>query len=207
MDWKEPASPVMSRGTAAILRALAGADTPFSVRELARLAGVSQTGARHVVDALSEHGLVDVDPAAGAHLVRLNREHLAVEPSIAIANLRGRLMDRLHEEVTAWELPPIHVSLYGSAARGDGGPTSDIDLLVVHDDISSEQEQDRWDDQLVRSGDHIHRWTGNWVSWFQVTGDRLAGMIARGHPLVAEWRRDCVNLYGSPLLMLLRRTS
>jgi DNA-binding transcriptional ArsR family regulator len=207
MDWKEPASPVMSRGTAAILRALAGAGVPFSVRELARLAGVSQTGARHVVDALAEHGLVEVYPAAGAHLVSLNREHLAVEPSVAIANLRGRSLDRLREEVAAWERPAIHVSMYGSAARGDGGPTSDIDLLVVHEDIASEQEQDRWDDQLVRSGDRIHRWTGNWVSWFQLTEDRMAEMVARGHPLVAEWRRDGIVLYGSSLLILLRRTS
>ena len=39
MDWNEPAAAVMSRGTAAVLRVLAGADGSFCVRELARLAG------------------------------------------------------------------------------------------------------------------------------------------------------------------------
>lgn len=205
MDWKEPAAPVMSHGTAAILRALAGANGPFSVRELSRLADVSQTRARHAVDALAVHGLVTVRVAGSGHLVQLNHEHLATEPSIALATLRGRLFDRIRAEITAWELPALHVSLYGSAARGDGGPPSDIDLLVVHRTLATDEDQDRWADQLAQSGDQIHRWTGNWVSWFQVSPDQLAEMVARDHPLVTEWRRDAVTLFGQPLLILLRR--
>jgi predicted nucleotidyltransferase len=206
MDWKEPAAPVMSHGTAAILRALAGADGPFSVRELARLGDVSQTRARHAVDALAEHGLVTVRAGGGAHLVQLNHDHLATEPSVALATLRSRVLDRIRVEIAAWELPAVHASMYGSAARGDGGPTSDIDLLVVHNRLSTEREQDRWGDQLAQSGGLIRRWTGNWVSWFQITQDRLSEMVTGAHPLVTEWRRDAVTLAGPPLPTLMRRT-
>jgi hypothetical protein len=63
------------------------------------------------------------------------------------------------------------------------------------------------DDQLARSGEAIHGWTGNWVSWFQVSYERLRRMNAEGNPLVAEWRRDAITLSGPPLLTLLRNRS
>lgn len=205
MDWNEPAAAVMSRGTAAVIRVLAGADGRFSVRELARLAGISQTRARQVVDRLSEHGMLAIDSAPGARMVRLNHDHLATEPSIALATLRARVLDRLRDEVGNWSLAPMHVSLFGSAARGDGSADSDIDLLAVHTKFAAVSEQERWDDQLARSAEVIRSATGNWVGWFQTSNEDLAQMAAGGDPIVADWRRDAITLFGPSLSTLLRR--
>lgn len=204
MDWNEPAAAVMSRGTAAVLRVLAYADGPFSVRELGRLAGMSPTRARQVVDRLSSHGMLLVDSTPGAQLVRLNRDHLAAEPSIALATLRAQMLDRLRDEVQGWSAAPLNVSLFGSAARGDGGTGSDIDLLAVHAEFESSGEQESWDDQLARSADVIHRVTGNWVGWFQASDQELVRMATLGEPIVAEWRRDSITLFGPPLSTFLR---
>jgi hypothetical protein len=202
VDWSDPATLAMPHGLAAVVRVLDGATVPFSVRQLARMASISATNARHSVDRLAEHGLVIIDNAAGARLVRLNRKHLAAEPMVAIAALRARTFEALRAEFANWTVPAVHVSLYGSAARGDGDTASDLDLFVVRDDSLTGPE---WDDQLAGTGESITAWTGNWVSWFQLDPGHLARMSAKGEPIVSEWLRDAVTLFGPPFPMLLRK--
>ena len=62
--------------------------------------------------------------------VRQYRPELAVVPWIWPA---GK-MERLRETIRGWRPRPVYACVFGSAARGDGGPDSDIDLLVVVDD-------------------------------------------------------------------------
>jgi predicted nucleotidyltransferase len=207
MDWNTPATAVMSHGTAAVLRVLAGADGPFTIREVARLADISVNRAHQAISRLAEHGIATVDARPGAHHVRLNRDHLATEPSIALANLRSRALNRLRDEFASWPRSAAQVSMYGSAARGDGNTHSDIDLLVIHSPLPSLGEQEAWDVQLATSAEKIHRWTGNWASWFQVTDGELRRMAAQHDPLVAEWQRDAITLIGPPLSTFFRRTS
>jgi predicted nucleotidyltransferase len=52
-------------------------------------------------------------------------------------------MDSLVEKVTsriASELAPEKIILFGSRARGDAGPDSDIDLLIIYDGPMSKRE-------------------------------------------------------------------
>jgi hypothetical protein len=202
MDWSDPATLAMPHGVAAVIRILDGATVPFSIRELARMASISATNARHAVDRLAEHGLVSTDHAAGARLVRLNRSHLAAGPMVAIANLRGRTLEKLRTEFAGWEPSPVHVSLYGSAARGDGDTGSDIDLLLVRDDSVA---GDEWDRQVADTGAAIAAWTGNLVSWFEIDPGQLARMTAKNEPIVSSWSRDAITLFGSAFPLLLRK--
>ena len=50
--------------------------------------------------------------------------------------------------------------MFGSAARGDGDTSSDVDLLMVDpDDI--DPEDPRWRQQLHEFASAVERWTGN----------------------------------------------
>jgi hypothetical protein len=129
---------------------------------------------------------------------------LATEPAIALATLRARVLDYLRNEIAGWSMPAVHASLFGSAARGDGGTASDIDLLVLHQQFSSPGEQQAWDDQLALSGEAIHRGTGNWLGWFQISEAGLSRMVTEQQPIVEDWRRDAITLVGRPLIDLLR---
>src|SRR5690349_8611322 len=140
---------VLPTGTESVLRVLAGTDAPLGVREIGRLAGVSANRASQVLAALADHGIVLVDEHGAGRFCRLNRAHLAAEALLGLVGLRGRLLDLLRAEINGWPRQPIHTSLFGSAARGDGNTRSDLDLLVVRAGRGSDEE---WEQQLYASG-------------------------------------------------------
>ncbi|HEY4810856.1 MAG TPA: nucleotidyltransferase domain-containing protein, partial [Solirubrobacteraceae bacterium] len=84
-----------------------------------------------VLHRLTEHGLVTRVELNRAFLFALNREHLAAPAVLALAGLRGALFNRIERELKTWQIAPVHVSLFGSTARGDGDTHSDIDLFIV----------------------------------------------------------------------------
>jgi DNA-binding transcriptional ArsR family regulator len=202
-----PASVIIPAGTEAVLRVLAGSDTAFGVREVARLAGVSANRASQVLSELADHGLVTIEAHGVGRLCRLNRAHLAVEPLLALLGLRSRLIEFLRAEVTSWSHRPRHVSLFGSTARGDATTSSDLDLLVVRPPSRNDADDDGWDDQLFHSGERIYAATGNRAAWFVATPDDLRRALKAGEPIIAEWRRDAIHLDGRRLEAVLREAA
>jgi predicted nucleotidyltransferase len=204
MDVARPASVVMAPGTAAVLHALAGTTRPVGIRELGRIAGVSPNRAHQVIRTLAEHGLVTVEDHAALRLCQLNRTHLLAEPVMALVDLRRRLFEFLTEEISSWEAHPLHASVFGSAARGDGDTSSDIDLLVIcRDDV----DEETWDEQLYESGRRIYAATGNEPAWFSITTSDLARAVETDEPVVRDWQRDAVHLVGQRLTTLLRQVA
>ncbi|MBA2638404.1 MAG: helix-turn-helix domain-containing protein [Nocardioidaceae bacterium] len=203
MDIGEPASVVLSTSTRAVLRALAGTTQPLTGRDVARVSSLSQNGAHKVLVQLVEHGLVQAEPAGRALLYTLRRQHLLVEPLLEILNARERLVARLATAVREWQVAPVHVSVFGSAARGDGGVSSDIDVLVVRPD-GIDMDHPGWRQQLDAVGAVVHEWTGNRLSWLEFGTEEVSDAISGGEAIVAEWRRDSIALAGEPVDELLR---
>lgn len=197
----------MPAGTEAVLRVLAGSDTPLGVREIARLARVSANRASQVLSELGEHGLVLVDERGAGRLCRLNRAHLAADPLLALVGLRARLIAFLRAEVESWPRRALHVSLFGSGARGDGTTGSDLDLLVVRNEPRNDPGAERWEQQLFDSGERIFSATGNRAAWFVTSPADLRRAVQTGEPIVGEWRRDVVHLSGGRLEALLREAA
>ncbi|MGH8893487.1 MAG: nucleotidyltransferase domain-containing protein [Actinomycetes bacterium] len=196
MNLSEPADVVMPRTTAAVLRVLAGADAAFSIRQAARLAGVSAARALEIVDHAHERGLVLVEQAGRARMCRLNRDHLAAEAIVALVTLRRRMFDVLEQELASWDVAPVHATLFGSAARGDGTATSDLDILVIREDNAPESP---WAEQLYRSGWRLRTVTGNPVSWFDLSVGELRQAADNEEPVLADWKSEGVLLAGRPL--------
>lgn len=191
-----------------MLRALAGTDAPMGVREVARVAGVSANRASQVLGELADHGLVLVETHGAGRLCRLNRAHLAADALLALVDLRARLIDFLRSEVRAWSQEPVHASLFGSAARGDGDTASDLDLLLVRPHPRpADDEDDVWEEQLFASGEQIFAATGNRAAWFVTTAADIRRAEKAGEPIVAEWRRDAVHLAGRRLDKILREAA
>jgi predicted nucleotidyltransferase len=147
-----------------------------------------------------------VEEHGGSKLTRLNRAHLLAPAVLDLAQVRARLIALLKAEISTWALPPLHASLFGSAARGDGTTASDLDILVLRSD-NVETDDEPWASQILDSGLRIRRATGNEVSWFDVITTHLHRAITKKEPLISEWRRDAIQLAGQGLRTVLTKAS
>lgn len=158
MDVARPLTVLVPSLDGPVLEALARTSRPVTGREAHRLAGAgSESGVRLVLARLVEHGLVNATQAGKATLYVANREHIAWPLVEGLVNLRRELFARMGKLIAAWSSPPATVTVFGSAARGDGGLDSDIDVLVVRPAGGDEV----WEEQLDGLREHVASWTGN----------------------------------------------
>ncbi len=138
MDLSRPYAAISPTLDGTVLAVLAATTRPLTGREVARLAGRrNHSGVLAVLNRLTEQGVANRQEAGRALLYTLNREHLVTPAVESLANLRLEFLRRLKEAIRGWAVAPIHVSLFGSAARGDGNSASDIDLFIVRPDYVS----------------------------------------------------------------------
>ena len=183
-----------------LLQTLARLEQPVTRRQLAAAAGVAAGHASAVIEELITTGLVTETPAGRSSMVELNRSHMAAEPLLALASLRGELVRRLRERLSDWS-DLFGAWLFGSVARGDAGVDSDIDLLIVADDLDSSELHDR----LAQLISDVRLWTGNET---QVVEHSLASwreLVRARNSLVDQVRLDGIALKGETSSLLARR--
>jgi predicted nucleotidyltransferase len=206
MDLSRPWALIRSPIDMEVLLVLLGTTRPLTGREVARLVRAgSQPAVNAALRRLAEEGLVRAEEAGNAYLHTFNREHLGAQAVEMLAGIRRELERRLRAEIGEWEIKPAHVSMFGSAARGDGDTRSDIDLFVVRPADVPEDNPD-WRDQLDRLSDHVHDWTGNRAVLSEVSVADVRRLRRDRPPVVEELRRDAITLAGPAPIELLGTT-
>jgi predicted nucleotidyltransferase len=196
-------SPTLDPG---VLTILAGTSRPLTGREIARLLGrPSHSGVLATLDRLVVQGLVEREEAGRAFLFTLNRDHLAAPAAELLAGLRGELLRRIRDAIGAWRVQPEHLSLFGSAARGDGDTESDIDLFVVRAE-AVERQDSLWREQVDLLTRRIEGWTGNPARIAEVGQAEIALLRRERPPIVDELRADAITLAGPEASTLLEET-
>lgn len=112
----------------------------FTVRKLAEAAGVSVSEAAVVVQELEKYGIVAIQPVGRSYLVELNERSYFVNrilrPIIkAEEQTVAELVSILRKYLTHESI--ISAILFGSVPRGEARDDSDIDLLVISDDLDA----------------------------------------------------------------------
>ncbi len=188
-----------------VLTVLAGITLPVSGRQVHQLVKgpASLSGVQKVLAQLVESGLVVATESGSAHLYRLNREHVAADAVLALTDLRGKLFDKIRRALRSWTVPPERAVAFGSAARGDGGVDSDIDLLLVRPTRVRADNPD-WLAQVASLSTAVPMWSGNRASVIDVSEAQIRQMIRRREPIVAELERDQLLLVGTSVLELAR---
>jgi predicted nucleotidyltransferase len=196
MDLSRPWAPIRSPIDMEVLRVLRGTTRPLTGREVARLVRAgSQPAVNASLRRLSDEGLVHVEEAGNAYLYTLNREHLATRAVELLADVWAEFERRLRDEISGWQIEPVHLSIFGSAARGDGDTKSDIDIFVVRPrDVPDDDP--RWRDQLDRLSDHVLTWTGNHVGLSEVSESDTRRLRRERPPVVAELSREAITIAG-----------
>jgi predicted nucleotidyltransferase len=204
VDVSRPYSAAFSGLEGDVLFVLAGTTRPLTGREVAQMVKRGSTeGVRQALERLVEQGVVQREPAGRAFMHTLNREHIAAPAIELLAGAGGELLRRLREAFASWGPVPVHASLFGSAARGDGDTASDIDLFVIRP-AGVDEDDDSWRAQVNQLADKVRAWTGNHTSVIEVAEEALPELLQERPPVVAELKADGIDLAGQPLRRLLR---
>lgn len=187
-----------------MLEVLAGTESSLSIAQVATLASRgSRAGLTLALDRLVEHGLVIATPANRGSMYRLNRQHVLAEAVISAFQARSTLLARLSDHVANMRPKPLHVSVFGSFARREAGPESDIDLLFV----LPEATDDAWHMQLAELAEIVQAWTGNRMEYLAFGEREFGGVVERGEPIVQSWIADGVTVYGMTIQAIVHRAA
>jgi predicted nucleotidyltransferase len=129
----------------------------------------------------------------------LNRSHVAFPAVELLADLRNEVVRRLSRTIRDWQIEASHASLFGSAARGDVGTSSDIDLLIIRPAGLSEDDV-RWREQLDALARAVLDWTGNRAAIAELSTRELTHVQSS---TTGEIRRDAITLAGRDIGELL----
>jgi DNA-binding transcriptional ArsR family regulator len=180
-----------------VLTALARADRPMTGRMVEQAIAGSHGGVQRALEHLVAEGVITSERVGRANLYRLNREHIAAPWIEGLASLRLQLIQRLRDSVAGWRTQPDALVLFGSAARGDAGRDSDIDLLVVRPS-AVEYDDATWRDQVEELRSRTAAWTGNDARVLEYSVDEVSD-----EPVVATAADEGIEIAGT-LRRLLR---
>lgn len=184
MNLTDPSLSWTSALDGPVLSVLAEYDRPLTVAEIAEKADRgTEIGIRRVIQRLVAQGIV-IGIAIGKRSgYVLNRQHVAADGVIRLAGLHRVLWSRMAEHIAHWPSKPVLARIFGSAARGDGDETSDIDVLLVRPATAQEIRLERSTNQTLT--------------------DRLAPVAASLGPAGAsQWRADALTQFESDLTRL-----
>jgi len=204
VDLSSPISSVIPSAQGAVLAVLARTHEPLSGRRVAALTDgrVGQRRVNDVLGELADAGIVRCERHPPAKLYVLNREHVAAEGIIALANQCEALLGRIRDELVGWQVPPVSACLFGSAARGSAQLDSDLDILLVTD-LHDARRESEWQHQVDRLTEQVQAWSGNACEVLELSRDDLAAAVARDDRLVRELRADAITLGGRDIRLLL----
>ena len=198
MNLSSPLSSLIPSLDAVALELLAGTESALGASRIHQLSRRgSRQGITNALDRLVVHGLVTAEPTNHGAMYRLNREHLLTPSVILAADARRELFRRLAAACGSLSPAPLSVSLFGSVARGDSTPDSDIDLLIVVDDDPS--EIDSWIDGLHDLTLQVDAWTGNHLAAITHSTSHLTDLVRAGEPIVDSWTEDAVTIFGTDI--------
>jgi predicted nucleotidyltransferase len=197
MDLSRPLTVITPTVDADVLAVLARARASFTGRQVQQIDGRhSEKGVRNALQRLCIQGIVTRERVGAADLYTLNWDHLAAPYVEALAALKSELLERISASLRTWEVAPAYASLFGSAARGEMSPDSDIDLFVVRPDgVAAEHSQ--WRDQLDALTSRVRAWTGNDTRALELSEAEVRRGLRVGQRVLTEIMADGLLLYGS----------
>jgi Nucleotidyltransferase domain len=199
MDFRRPLEAVTPTLDGDVLSVLARAEVEMTGREIQRVIGHgSHQGVRNAANRLTGQGVLSRRSAGNANLYRLNRDHVAASWIEGLASMPEQVLGRLRGAIDGWKQPPALVVLFGSVARGDATPQSDVDLLVVRPS-GCDEDAPVWREQMAKLETQSTAWTGNDTRVLEYGEEELAE--GRPQDVLAGAMRDGIELYGSRRLL------
>ena len=190
-----------------VTRVLATHGGGLALADVARRARLALPSTREAVRRLTEAGLVVLVDVGRSSLCTLRGEHPMAAPLAALfaaerAQFDG-LLGALRAAAAGLAEPPVALWLYGSVARREDGPTSDLDLAAVLATPGPERADRLRGARAAAAPAHAARLSVITLAVPDIA--RLAAEGEQGAPFWRELARDAVVLFGDAPADLLAR--
>jgi predicted nucleotidyltransferase len=187
MFFGEPFGGVIPGARGAVLASLLRTDTPLTGRQIHALVShdYSLWTVQETLKALTQLGLVHTRTIGRAGVHTINEDHCSVPPLRALLDPIAALADTVRETVSA---DVKAVILFGSIARGEADPGSDIDLAVL--------ATARWAGRTDLA-DAVRTRLGNDCDVVVFTPSEFARLARDGEPVAHAILTDGIALCGS----------
>lgn len=201
MDYRRPIEAIVPGAQGRVLGVLARTEAELNMRTLAELAGVSPTHVSRVMPRLVALGLVQRREIGSNSLFRMISHNLAARWIRALGSLHDRIIQELQDTSQMLDGLARNATLFGSFARGDMIPSSDVDILVIGPD---DLDDPPWRDVLWVWQEHATQIVGNPVNLIEVTVDDAAPRLRHGQGMWGEILTEGIRLTGEPLESIVR---
>ena len=187
MFFGEPFGGLIPGARGAVLAALMRTDAPLTGRQIHTLLSTEHSlwSVQEALRVLDRLGLVKSQTVGRAGVHAINDEHAAIAPLRAlvdpIAALTAVVERAINQDVQS-------VLLFGSIARGESTPDSDVDLAVI--------AAPEWEGKVALE-DAVRRQLGNTCDVLAFTGAEFTKLARDGEPVVNDILRHGVALVGS----------
>lgn len=195
MDFVRPIEAIVPGAQGRVLAVLAETTAELNLRTIAQLAGISQAQASRLLPDLVALGVVERREVPPASLFRLVPEHVASRALLALARSTDTVLDEMGRLAGALTQPPVSVIVFGSFARRDADPDSDIDVVVIRR-AEIDEDDDEWSASLESWRREVLRLTGNPVEVLEVSADEAATKLAGRTQVWSDIRRDGRVVHG-----------
>jgi len=118
-----------------ISRFLVNSQAQLNGREIAKNVGLSHVTVHTALKDLSRHGIVNIRSVGKSLIYWLNEEHLLVKEVLRPIFEKESIFFQLIVKTILKESKrprPLTIILFGSFAKGNASPNSDIDILLVY---------------------------------------------------------------------------
>ncbi len=182
-------------GRVSVLRALWSVEVPMNAAEVARRTRLTHPAATAVLRGLVGLGVVASAPAGRGSTFWINRQSIYVQRMIdPVFGAEQALPELLLESLRqAFEMRTVSAVLFGSYARGDQTPESDIDVIAVTDNGDAKQALEDVRGQISMQ---FRRQFGASLSLIVYTATEAAELPSRAHDLYESLTREGVRILG-----------
>lgn len=186
-----------TKASVRVLRELALHGNALTTTAIARRTGITDQSVRNTLKTILPTGVLDVFGQDRSSSYRLDVHHPIGHALLALFRAERERVEAIREAVASaaqgMTPSPLAVWLFGSVARGEDEPGSDLDLLLVVDgDETADREANRFRD-LLADLEREHQITISVVPMSTSDVERMAGA---GEPLWKELMRDAVAWHG-----------
>jgi predicted nucleotidyltransferase len=158
------------------------------------------------MEELTAMGIFDLREATSQHLYQINRKNRLAKALQELFDAedqrRVELLEAIRGELQRFWGPAVEsVTIFGSSARGDDAPDSDLDLLVVTE--TEEDEEDAWE-RLLEKAPMFLREFGVRISPVVMSLEQLHERAEDGDPLIAAVVKEGIPVVKPTIEKLLR---